>query len=458
MAVGDGQDWGMSDPDWRAFVAFGDHRVYFSPESETYAAPEPWMDEVVSGHAQIVADGQPITSYDCSGHFCNTEPRTAVGFSKDRKTLILMVIDGRSSSSVGATLAQLAEQMHSLGAYDAVNLDGGGSSAMWVEAVGVVNVPSDGTERVVANHLAVFASGSGQPAHCVHDPEGEASVYGPLWDGSSSTDVDGDGMADVCARGYGGLFCRLATGTGFPEEWSTAPELGDELGWGDPSNYSTVRLADLTGDGMADLCARGDSGLICFESTGSGFDTAAIGGPSWSDGAGWDAVKHYSTIRFADLDGDRRADICGRGPDGVVCHLSEGGGFGPPIAGPAHADSVGWGAAQHYSTYRVGDVDGDGRDDMCARASAGVRCYLSASSPLADFIDGPEWSDANGWSHPKHYSTIRLGDIDGDGRDDLCGRTPDGVECRLRVSSPRPAAHRRHRLGRPHQLPDHPGG
>ena len=53
-----------------------------------------------------------------------------------------------------------------LGATDAVNLDGGGSSTMWVQGPGVVNVPSDGSQRVVANHLAIRATGSGPATHC----------------------------------------------------------------------------------------------------------------------------------------------------------------------------------------------------------------------------------------------------------------------------------------------------
>jgi exopolysaccharide biosynthesis protein len=66
-----------------------------------------------------------------------------------------VVIDGRSRASVGATVGELGEVLRELGASDGVKLDGGGSSALFVRGRGVLNRPSDGRERAVANHLAV---------------------------------------------------------------------------------------------------------------------------------------------------------------------------------------------------------------------------------------------------------------------------------------------------------------
>jgi len=79
-------------------------------------------------------------------------PRTAVGYSQDRKTMIFCVVDGRGLSA-GVTTKQLAELMLSAGAYTAFNMDGGGSSCMYVKEFGPMNVPSDGTERAVSNSL-----------------------------------------------------------------------------------------------------------------------------------------------------------------------------------------------------------------------------------------------------------------------------------------------------------------
>ncbi len=84
-------------------------------------------------------------------------PRTAIGYSQDRKKVYLIVIDGRQNNySVGATTGQIGSIMKALGAHTAVNLDGGGSSAMVVNGV-TTNKPSDpgGTERTVANGVMV---------------------------------------------------------------------------------------------------------------------------------------------------------------------------------------------------------------------------------------------------------------------------------------------------------------
>ncbi len=89
-------------------------------------------------------------------------PRSAAGISQDGRWLILLVIDGRQPGySEGVTTAETAEWMRRLGAFDALNLDGGGSSALVIEGTNgspvVLNRPSGGTERRVANHLGIFA-------------------------------------------------------------------------------------------------------------------------------------------------------------------------------------------------------------------------------------------------------------------------------------------------------------
>lgn len=80
-------------------------------------------------------------------------PRTAVGIAADKR-IFLVTVDGRQASSIGMTLLELAIFMQELGAIEAMNLDGGGSSTMVVNDK-VVNHPSDGKERRVGNGLAV---------------------------------------------------------------------------------------------------------------------------------------------------------------------------------------------------------------------------------------------------------------------------------------------------------------
>ena len=80
-------------------------------------------------------------------------PRTALGITKDGKAL-LVVVDGRSRTSVGYTLLELARFMLEQGAVEAMNLDGGGSSQMIIGSQ-IVNTPSDGRERRLGAGIAV---------------------------------------------------------------------------------------------------------------------------------------------------------------------------------------------------------------------------------------------------------------------------------------------------------------
>ena len=78
-------------------------------------------------------------------------PRSAVGVTKEGK-IVFAVVDGRQSHSHGLTLTEFAELLVKFGVQNAINLDGGGSSALCVRG-SVVNSPSDGSERAVGSAL-----------------------------------------------------------------------------------------------------------------------------------------------------------------------------------------------------------------------------------------------------------------------------------------------------------------
>lgn len=86
-------------------------------------------------------------------------PRTAVGVDRETGRVLLLVIDGRQPHSRGYTLVELARMMKKLGADAALNLDGGGSTTMAGltrrKIFKVLNLPSDGVEREVADGIAV---------------------------------------------------------------------------------------------------------------------------------------------------------------------------------------------------------------------------------------------------------------------------------------------------------------
>ena len=105
----------------------------------------------------LLDDGQ-MTTTDRSVH-----PRTAAGVSRDGRYLYLLVVDGRQTGfSEGLSLVEMAEWMKRLGSWDAMNLDGGGSSTMVIKdprsnGALIMNAPSGGSERFVGNHIGVDA-------------------------------------------------------------------------------------------------------------------------------------------------------------------------------------------------------------------------------------------------------------------------------------------------------------
>ncbi|GIN72526.1 hypothetical protein J14TS2_30010 [Bacillus sp. J14TS2] len=117
-----------------------------------------WMNvqEAVGGNHLLIDKGMLMEGTIPSD--TGLAPRTAVGIKEDG-TVLLIVVDGRKPGySVGVSLKELAELMLAYGVYSAVNLDGGGSSTMLVKLPGeqtpiIINQPSDGAERDVANTL-----------------------------------------------------------------------------------------------------------------------------------------------------------------------------------------------------------------------------------------------------------------------------------------------------------------
>ena len=120
----------------------------------------------ISGSQMLVSKGKAKSELDET-----PQPRTAIGLDKRGRQMVIVVIDGRQPGySAGATLGELADILIDLGAYNAMNLDGGGSSTLVMEGAfsrpDVLNSPIEhqipGRQRVVGNHLGVFAKPAGE--------------------------------------------------------------------------------------------------------------------------------------------------------------------------------------------------------------------------------------------------------------------------------------------------------
>jgi len=122
------------------------------------------IDVAVSGSSVLLKDGSipPEFSFkDANNNVRN--PRTLIGSTKDAKTLYIVTVDGRQKASIGMTLQEAANYMLELGAYNALNFDGGGSTTMVSRPLGshslsLTNIPSDGGMRGVTTALGIVSS------------------------------------------------------------------------------------------------------------------------------------------------------------------------------------------------------------------------------------------------------------------------------------------------------------
>ncbi len=116
----------------------------------------PYRNVMLSGPLLILNDQNEILAKNAFND--NRHPRSCACITRDKKAL-LITVDGRSAESYGMNLTELTFLARQLGCRDALNLDGGGSTTLWIEGKGVVNYPSDNKkfdhegERSVSNAL-----------------------------------------------------------------------------------------------------------------------------------------------------------------------------------------------------------------------------------------------------------------------------------------------------------------
>jgi exopolysaccharide biosynthesis protein len=196
--MGDGVRWESDYASWEwayqnyGSLAFGDgvvsytHSEHVKTHADAYRAAGFTVDggygpgevgtvdypdgvtQVISGFSELVIEGRPNVCPspvgDCfgdRGDLADRHPRTAVGVSGDGRWVVFVVVDGRGRrGSDGVNGQELAGVMHALGAWQAINVDGGGSSTMVTTSATdpggeVRNAPTDGRERTVLNHVGI---------------------------------------------------------------------------------------------------------------------------------------------------------------------------------------------------------------------------------------------------------------------------------------------------------------
>ncbi len=261
LAVGEGAAWAGTADNTRygnlAFSAGPINKVELYQPAPVIVFDKTWMRGVVGGRPGIVLNGNVIDNSGYGTHCTARHPRTAVGLSQDKRTLYMAVVDGRAPPSrIGMTCNELGALMKSVGAYSALSLDGGGSTAMYIAKLGVVNNPSDGAQRVVANHLAVMAPAS----------TNFGILKGIIYEGTDTTKVIAGATVKLAAistdtsdaRGLyefnvpAGTYSVTASKTGFISQTITRTVVAGQVYWGSIGLTRAPVTLDTDKDGVPD--------------------------------------------------------------------------------------------------------------------------------------------------------------------------------------------------------------
>jgi hypothetical protein len=202
LTISNGAAWSnTADPDWWAFMACNVTKECWFSGWGTAAPVTPRMWNTIGGSQDLlVINGAPVVYMD-PFYTTDRQPRSAVGISQDQSKMILVTVDGRQGSSIGATFNDMGALMFDLGAHDAMMLDGGGSTTMVINGQ-VRNSPSDGVERAVANHIGIMIGGP-PAAECAGHENSKSCT-----DATHLATCEGGRFLGAGDCGYFGLTCE----------------------------------------------------------------------------------------------------------------------------------------------------------------------------------------------------------------------------------------------------------
>ncbi len=165
--------------------------------------------------------------------------------------------------------------------------------------------------------------------------------------------------------------------------------------------------------------------------------------PNWGDASGWNNEIYADSIQLYDLGGDGKDELIGRSPAGLLVYSwsVEWGQWVPAsdLSKPLpYPDSEGWNLPDQGTTISFGRLQGGANGyGSIGRSSAGLQVWFwhpGNGAPGSGFWTKAQQSDIfpnasldGKWTEPSYYSTIQMGDVNGDGWDEVIGRAQDGI-------------------------------
>lgn len=247
-------------------------------------------------------------------------------------------------------------------------------------------------------------------------------------------DINGDGRADIVGFGETGTYASLAQADGtFASINMAVAEFGRAApagGWSSFDRYPRM-LADVNGDGAADVVGFGGEKVWVALATGTGgFGTLTVASAEFI--VGWDS-QDTSPRLLGDVNADGRADIVGFGADGTYVALANANGtFGSAILAPSEfgrsAAAGGWASMNLYPR-ALADANGDQRADIVGFGEAGV--WVGLGNSQGSFYPAQKWVsefgvNAGGWVSSEFYPRL-VADVNGDDRADIVGLGKDAA-------------------------------
>ncbi|MBC2653665.1 FG-GAP-like repeat-containing protein [Novosphingobium aerophilum] len=242
-------------------------------------------------------------------------------------------------------------------------------------------------------------------------------------------DINGDGRADIVGFGVAGTLISLARKDGsFDKPLMGLENFGVNQGWSTQEGFARA-VGDVNGDGKADVIGFGQAGTLVALGNGDGsFQTIKLGIANFGVAQGWVSNGAFHRT-IADVNGDGRADLIGFGQDGVLVALSNADGTfaQAQLVLSNFGKNQGW-ASQDAFARDAADINGDGYADIVGFGVAGT--YVAYGQGNGTFsaarLDLDNFGANQGWISDSTYHRV-IADINNDGFDDIVGFGLSGV-------------------------------